>query len=52
MFYRRDGEAAAGEELAPIEEGLGIIPLVGFFGKRGVSHNRLYAYTGVLTLFV
>jgi len=44
--------AAEGEELALIEEVLGNIPLVGFFGNGEISHNRLYAYTGVLTLFV
>ncbi len=44
--------ATEGEELALIEEVLGNIPLVGFFGNGEISHNRLYAYTGVLTLFV
>jgi small ligand-binding sensory domain FIST len=43
---------AAGEELALIEEVLGKFPLVGFFGNGEISHNRLYGYTGVLTLFV
>lgn len=27
-------------------------PMVGFFGNGEISHNRLYGYTGVLTLFV
>ena len=40
------------EELALIEEVLGSFPLVGFFGNGEISHNRLYGYTGVLTLFV
>ena len=43
---------AGGEELALIEEVLGKFPLVGFFGNGEISHNRLYGYTGVLTLFV
>jgi hypothetical protein len=25
---------------------------VGFFGNGEICHNRLYGYTGVLTLFV
>jgi small ligand-binding sensory domain FIST len=39
------------EELKIIEAGLGDLPLVGFFGNGEISHNRLYGYTGVLTLF-
>lgn len=35
-----------------IEEALGRFPLVGFFGNGEISHNRLYGYTGVLTLFL
>ncbi len=38
-------------ELKLIESALGPIPLVGFFGNGEISHNRLYGYTGVLTLF-
>jgi small ligand-binding sensory domain FIST len=30
---------------------LGGFPLVGFFANGEISHNRLYAHTGVLTLF-
>ena len=40
------------EELRIIADGLGGVPLVGFFGNGEISHNRLYGYTGVLTLFV
>ena len=40
------------EELAMIQESLGDVPLVGFFGNGEISHNRVYAYTGVLTLFI
>lgn len=40
------------EELKMISRELGDIPLVGFFANGEVSHNRLYGYTGVLTLFM
>lgn len=40
------------EELGMIRDSLGDIPLVGFFGNGEISHNRVYAYTGVLTLFI
>ena len=39
------------EELKIIQAALGDLPLVGFFGNGEISHNRLYGYTGVLTLF-
>ena len=39
------------EELRIIQRELGSFPLVGFFANGEVSHNRLYTYTGVLTLF-
>ena len=39
-------------ELKLIREVLGEFPLVGFFCNGEISHNRLYGYTGVLTLFV
>jgi small ligand-binding sensory domain FIST len=38
-------------ELGLIRENLGEFPLVGFFANGEISHNRLYGYTGVLTLF-
>jgi small ligand-binding sensory domain FIST len=40
------------EELQMIREELGEFPLVGFFANGEISHNRLYGYTGVLTLFL
>ncbi|MGB5440883.1 MAG: FIST N-terminal domain-containing protein [Gammaproteobacteria bacterium] len=40
------------EELKLIHEQLGDFPLVGFFANGEISHNRLYGYTGVLTLFL
>jgi small ligand-binding sensory domain FIST len=40
------------EELGFIRDALGEFPLVGFFCNGEISHNRLYGYTGVLTLFV
>ncbi len=39
-------------ELKLIEAALGSFPLVGFFGNGEICHDRLYGYTGVLTLFV
>lgn len=38
-------------ELRIIRDALGDIPLVGFFANGEIFHNRLYAYTGVLTIF-
>ena len=40
------------EELRMIRSALGDFPLVGFFCNGEISHNRLYGYTGVLTLFI
>ncbi|MEO8631262.1 MAG: FIST C-terminal domain-containing protein, partial [Betaproteobacteria bacterium] len=40
------------EELRIIQDRLGEVPLVGFFCNGEISHNRLYGYTGVLTLFL
>jgi small ligand-binding sensory domain FIST len=40
------------EELKMIRDQLGEFPLVGFFANGEISHNRLYGYTGVLTLFL
>ncbi len=42
----------AGRELALVREGLGDFPLVGFSAGGEISNSRLYAYTGVLTLFL
>lgn len=41
-----------GRELGIVREELGDVPLVGFFGNGEISFDRLYAYTGVLTLFM
>jgi small ligand-binding sensory domain FIST len=38
-------------ELKIIQQQLGDVPLVGFFANGEILHNRLYGYTGVLTLF-
>jgi small ligand-binding sensory domain FIST len=40
------------EELRAIRGALGDFPLVGFFANGEISNNRLYGYTGVLTLFL
>jgi small ligand-binding sensory domain FIST len=42
---------APNRELELIRDTLGDFPLVGFFANGEISHNRLYGYTGVLTLF-
>lgn len=39
------------EELRLISDELGDFPLVGFFANGEIFHNRLYGYTGVLTVF-
>jgi small ligand-binding sensory domain FIST len=39
-------------EMKRIKDALGEFPLVGFFANGEISHNRLYGYTGVLTLFL
>ena len=49
------GEQMFGEksaELGIIRDALGDFPLVGFFANGEISHDRLYGYTGVLTLFL
>lgn len=40
------------QELRRIRDELGDFPLVGFFANGEISHNRLYGYTGVLTVFL
>jgi len=42
---------ARGAELGLIQRSLGKVPLVGFFCNGEISRDRLYGYTGVLTLF-
>lgn len=49
------GGAMFGEDSTEIEmirAKLGDIPLAGFFAGGEISHDRLYGYTGVLTLFL
>ncbi len=43
---------AQSAELAAIQDELGEVPLVGFFCNGEISHNRVYSYTGVLSLFL
>lgn len=40
-----------GAELDLVRQALGEVPLVGFFCNGEISRDRLYGYTGVLTLF-
>ncbi|MGH7125549.1 MAG: FIST signal transduction protein [Stellaceae bacterium] len=44
--------ATESEELRTIRDTLGEFPLAGFFGNGEIAHDRLYGYTGVLTLFL
>jgi small ligand-binding sensory domain FIST len=57
VYYSCIGRGASlfgndAEELRTIRRVLGDFPLVGFFCNGEISHNRLYGYTGVLTLFL
>jgi len=38
-------------ELQRVRDELGDLPLAGFYANGEISHNRLYGYTGVLTVF-
>jgi len=40
-----------GAELGLVKRSLGEVPLVGFFCNGEISRDRLYGYTGVLTVF-
>ena len=40
------------QELAMIREARGDVPVIGFFGNGEISNDRLYTYTGVLSLFL
>ncbi|MGZ9108281.1 MAG: FIST signal transduction protein [Micavibrio sp.] len=42
----------AEREMQLIREGLGAIPLAGFYANGEISNRRLYGYTGVLILFL
>lgn len=42
---------AANAEMQIIEKVLGDVPIIGFYANGEISNNRLYSYTGVLTLF-
>ena len=39
-------------ELTTIADALGEVPLIGFFANGEISNNRLYGYTGVLSLIL
>lgn len=43
---------APGAELGIVAHNLGDVPLVGFFANGEIARDRIYGYTGVLTLFV
>jgi small ligand-binding sensory domain FIST len=40
-----------GAELQQVRQVLGDVPLVGFFCNGEISRDRLYGYSGVLTVF-
>lgn len=40
------------EELSVIKDKIGDIPMIGFFANGEISSNRLYGYSGVLTLIL
>ena len=44
--------AAPQSETAIIRDALGDFPMVGFFANGELNRDRIYAYTGVLTLFL
>ena len=44
--------AAPEREIDIIRDALGSFPLAGFFANGEISRDRVYAYTGVLTLFL
>jgi small ligand-binding sensory domain FIST len=43
---------SAGAELAVIKHNLGDVPLVGFYANGEIAGDKLYGYTGVLSVFV
>ena len=40
------------EELRQVRDGIGEVPLTGFFANGEICNDRLYGYTGVLTLIL
>ncbi|MDA0342478.1 MAG: histidine kinase, partial [Proteobacteria bacterium] len=44
--------AAPDRETDIIRDTLGEFPMAGFFANGEISRDRIYAYTGVLTLFL
>ncbi len=40
------------QEVRRVQDALGDVPLVGFFANGEICRDRLYSYTGVLTVFV
>lgn len=45
-------EEQPGGEMQLLRDVLGDIPIAGFYANGEISNNRLYGYTGVLTLFL
>jgi small ligand-binding sensory domain FIST len=40
------------QELTMIKEAFADVPVIGFFGNGEISNDRLYTYTGILSLFI
>ena len=40
------------QELTMIKEAFADVPVIGFFGNGEISNDRLYTYTGILSLFL
>lgn len=49
--FNAGGEEPLSSEMTLIKEIIGDIPMTGFYASGEISNNRLYGYTGVLTLF-
>lgn len=50
VSFSNDGKP--GGEMALLKDVLGDIPTAGFYASGEISNNRLYGYTGILTLFL
>lgn len=51
VVFGEEGSAPGGE-MKLLRDVLGDIPIAGFYANGEISNNRLYGYTGVLTLFL
>ena len=49
--FNQTNDGVLASEMALIKEVIGDIPITGFYASGEISNNRLYGYTGILTLF-